>query len=135
MKTKAHNHFSIIQKLNYREVTGNRLGLNIHRHSGLVLYLSWNKRSKAGSYQNCIARKCSSLPLLLEIIAPWRKSGWMGPCNCMFDPVPENSERTIGLYFYHFCFFCFCRCRVNFVLEMMKDCTYLSNKDDLLALQ
>ena len=135
MKTKAPNHFSIIQKLNYCEITGNRLGLNVHRHSGKVLHFSWNKESRVGSYRNCIARKCCGLPLLLEIILPLKKRGSTGSCNCAFGTVPEVNGNIVGLCFYHFCFFCFCRCRVNFVLEMVKDCTYLSNKDDLLALQ
>ena len=135
MKTKAPNHFSIIQKLNYRAITGSRLGLNVHRHSGKVLHFSWNKESKAGSYQNCIARKCCGLPLLLEIILPLKKRGSKGSCNCAFGTVPEINENIVELSFYHFYFFCFCRCRVNFVLEMMKECTYLSKGDGLLELQ
>ena len=75
---KVPLQYSIIQKLNHRTITGHRLGLNVHRHSGKVLHLSWNKEGKAGSYQNCIARRCSGLPLLLEIILPLKKEWFNG---------------------------------------------------------
>ena len=104
MKKKAPIYYSIIQKLNYRTITGHRLGLNVHRHSGKVLHLSWNKGDKVGLYQNCIARKCCGLPLLLEIILPLRKSGLTDSCNCAFGTVLENNEQTIGICFYQFRF-------------------------------
>ena len=73
MGKKAPIYYSIIKKLHHRTITGHRLGLNVHRHSGKVLHLSWNKEGKAGSYQNCIARKCCGLLLLLEIILSFKK--------------------------------------------------------------
>ena len=104
MKKKAPFCYSIIQKLHHRTITGHRLQLNVHRHSGKVLHFSWNKGDKAGSYQNCIARKCCGLPLLLEIILPLRKSGLTGSCNCVFGTVPKNNEQTVEICFYQFFF-------------------------------
>ena len=107
MKTKAPIHFSIVQKLHHRTITGRRLGLSVHRQSGKVLHFSWNKESKTGAYQNCIARKCSGLPLLIEIILPLRKSGLKGSCNCAYGTALENNEQIVRTCFYHVCFFLF----------------------------
>ena len=135
MKTKVLICYSIVQKLHHRTITGRRLGLNVHRQSGKVLHFSWNKESKTGVYQNCIARKCSGLPLLLEIILPLRKSGLKGSCNCAYGTALENNEQIVGICFYHFRFFCFCHCRVSLVLEIAKEGTYLRKNGDLLDLQ
>ena len=135
MNRKRPICLSIIQKLNHRTITGKELGLNVHRNSGRILHLSWNKRGKSGEYLNCIARKCCGLPLLLEILLPLRQKGLTSTCNCVYGTVPGTCERTIGICFYQFCFFCFCRCRVSFVIEMAKDDTYLlNNRDGLLEL-
>ena len=100
MKKKVLNIDSIIQTLNYRTLTGQGLGLSIHRHSGLALHLSWNKGNKTGSYQNCIARECREILLLFEIILPLRKSGLTGLWNCVFGTAIGYSERTVGICFY-----------------------------------
>jgi len=134
MKRRERISLSIVQKLNYRTITGHGLGLNVHRHSGLTLHLSWNKRGKTGEYLNCIARKCCGLPLLLEILLLLKQKGLTSSCNCVLGTAPGTCERTIGICFYQFCFFCFCRCRVNFVLEMTKESTYFRKKGDLLDL-
>jgi hypothetical protein len=134
MNKKVHGYYSIIQKLHHRTLTGQGLGLSIHRHCGLALHLSWNKGNKTGSYQNCIARKCHELPLLFEILLLLRKSSLTGLCKCIFGTHIGYGERTIGICFYTEEGF-FCRCQVNFVLEISEECTYLSKKDDLLELQ
>ena len=106
----------------------------MHRNPARILHVSWNKRGKTCEYLNCIARKCSGLPLLLEILLPLRQKGLTSSCNCVFGIVPGTCERTIGICFYQFRFCCFCHCRVNFVLEMTIESTYSSKMDDLLDL-
>jgi len=117
MNKKVCSYYSIIQKLNHRTLTGQGLGLSIHRHSGLALHLSWNKGNKTGSYQNCIARECREIPLLFEILLPLRKSGLTRLCKCIFGTPIGYGEQTIGICFYTEEGF-FCRCRVSFVLEI-----------------
>ena len=115
MNKKAHIYYSIVQKLNYRPLTGQGLGLSIHIHSGLALHLSWDKGDKTGSYRNCIARKCRELPLLFEILLPLRKSGLTGLCKCIFGTAIVYGERNVGICLYMEEGF-FCRCQVKFVL-------------------
>ena len=134
MNKKVHSYYSIIQKLHHRALTGQGLGLSIHRHFGLALHLFWNKGNRTGSYQKCIARECREIPLLFEIVLPLRKSGLLGLCKYIFGTHIGYGEQTIGICFYMEEGF-FCRCRVNFVLEITKECTYFGKKGDLLELQ
>jgi len=51
---------SIVQKVLCRSTTGLELGLDVHRHLGLVILLFWNTTIN-GYYRNYIARDCGDV--------------------------------------------------------------------------
>ena len=112
MNMKVRFHVSVIHKLNNRVLTGQGLGISIHRHTGLEFHLAWNAGAKRGSYENCIVRRCQEVPLLFEILLPLRKSNLVGLCKCIFGTEIGYDTQTATVCYYTEEGFS-CRCRVD----------------------
>ena len=69
---------SIIQKIIFRPITGQGLGLSVHAHRGLTIHLSWNPGVSEGSFQNCIARYTVQSAVWRAIIRQIRRRGLSG---------------------------------------------------------
>ena len=111
MNRQVRFHTSVIHKLNNRALTGQGLGISIHRHTGLEFHLAWNAGAKTGSFKNCIVRRCQEVPLFFEILLPLRKSTLIGLCKCIFGTHIGYDTRTITVCYYKEEGFS-CRCRV-----------------------
>ena len=82
MNVRKRNEFtSIVQKVIFRSVSGQGLGLTIHAHRGLTIHLSWNP---AGSFQNCISRHTVQSAVWRAIIRQIRRRGLIGVCRCVY---------------------------------------------------
>jgi len=78
---------SIVQKVLCRSSTGLELGLDVHRHLGLVILLFWNTYTTNGSYKNYISRDCGDNVVSLQLYRGFQSGGPDGACKCCFTFV------------------------------------------------
>ena len=123
MNRKEKSFASIIHKLNNRAVTGQGLGVSIHRHKGLEFHLAWNEGAKRGSYDTCIVRRCQRAPLFYEILRHMRFSSLVGLCKCLWGTVIGYDRQAVTVCFHteHNKFLC--RCRIDSVEVISENVT------------
>ena len=114
MNRQKKFHTSVIHKLSNCALTGQGLGISIHRHTGLEFHFAWNAGVKTGLYQNCIVRQCQEVPLLFEILLPLRRSNLVGLCKCIFGTHIGYDTRTTTVCYYTDEGFS-CRCWIDFI--------------------
>ena len=117
MNRKEKSFASIIRKLNNRTLTGQGLGISIHRHEGFEFHFAWNAGAERGSYYKCIVRQCQEVPLFYEILLRVRSSNLVGLCKCLWGTaVGHKSATTVCYYTEHNKFSC--RCRIDSVVQI-----------------
>ena len=84
---KMNRCHSIVQKVLCRSTTGLELGLDVHRHLGLVILLFWNTYTINGCYRNYIARDCGDNVVSLQLYRGFQSGGPDGACKCCFTFV------------------------------------------------
>jgi len=84
---KLNRCHSIIQKVLCRSTTGLGLGLDAHRHLGLVILLFWNTYSTTGCYRNYIARDYGDSVVSTQLYRGFQSGGPHGAYKCCFTFV------------------------------------------------
>ena len=86
-QTNMNRCHSIVEKVHCRSTTGLGLGLDVHRHLGLVIILFWNTYSTTGSYRNYIAREYGDSVVSMQLYRGFKSGGPDGACKCCFTFV------------------------------------------------
>ena len=76
---------SIVERVNYRSLTGQGLGLHVHVHLGSVILLCWNIHNTIGCYKNCIARDSAECNVSYQVWRMLRSRGLDGLCRCCYS--------------------------------------------------
>jgi hypothetical protein len=120
-RRRQKDYNSIVQKIAFRSLTGQGLGLAVHTHLKLLFHLSWNPGFRKGSYENCVARHTAQSALWYQIVNQIRSGGLVGLCKCVFATIVGYDDKTITDVCFHTAHSelnFFCRCRVEFSLEV-----------------
>jgi len=120
-RRRVKDYSSVVQKIVFRSLTGQGLGLTVHTHIGLSFHLSWNPGFRKGSYKNCVARHTVQSPLWRQIVRQLRGGSLVGLCKCVFGTLCWYDDRTIPNVCFHIAQWevnFYCRCRVDFSLEI-----------------
>ena len=115
MNRKEKSFASIIHKLNNRTVTGQGLGVSVHRHKGLEFHLAWNEGARRGSYDKCIVRQCQEAPLFYEILRHMRSSNLGGLCKCLWGTAIGYDKQAVTVCYYTGDNKFLCRCQTDSV--------------------
>ena len=122
MNVRKRSEFtSIVQKVIFRSVSGQELGLTVHALRGLSIHLSWNSGSCAGSFQNCISRHTVQSAVWRAIIRQIRRRGLIGVCRSVYGTETGLERETSGetcFYTTHEGVRYHCRCKFSFSLEI-----------------
>ena len=124
MNRKEKSFASIIHKLNNRAVTGQGLGVSVHRHKGLEFHLAWKEGARRGSYDKCIVRRCQRAPLLHEILRHMRTSSLVGLCKCLWGTAMGYDKQAVTVCFYTVNNKFLCRCRIDSVEVISENTGY-----------
>ena len=97
MNVLKRNEFtSVVQKVIFRSVSWQGLGLTVHAHRGLTIHLSWNPGSCARSFRNCISPHTVQSAVWRAIIRQIRRRGLIGVCRCVYGTETRLERETSG---------------------------------------
>jgi len=80
-----YSRSSIVGRLNFRLLTGQGLGLNVHRCSVSRVRLFWNMSSITGCYMNYIGRYEVDFLVSNQCLSLFEAFGLAGACSCCYD--------------------------------------------------
>jgi len=92
---KMNSRSSILERLNFRSLTGQRLGLNVHRCSMSRTRLYWHRSSITGCYMNYIGRYEVDFHVSNQCLRLFDTFGLDCVCSCCYD-CPTYLEDRIG---------------------------------------
>jgi len=81
-RNKMTSRCSIIAKLSFSSLTGQGLGLDIHKCSVSWIRLYWNMRSITGCYLNYIGRYEVDFHVSNKCLSLFKNFGLAGACSC-----------------------------------------------------
>jgi len=76
---------SIVERLNFRSLTGQGLGLDVHRCDVSRIRLFWNMSSIKGCYMNYIGRYEVDFYVSNQCLSLFESFGLAGACSCCYD--------------------------------------------------
>jgi len=82
---KMNSRSSIVERLNFNLLTGQRLGLDEHRCSLSRTRLYWNRNSITGCYMNYIGRFEVDFYVSNQILHLFETFGLDDACSCCYD--------------------------------------------------
>jgi hypothetical protein len=94
-RNKMNSRSSIVDRLNFRSVTGLRLGLDVHRCTTARTRLYWNRNSITGCYMNYIGRYEVDYYVSKQILPFFKTFGLDDACSCCYIN-PTYLEDRIG---------------------------------------
>ena len=77
---------SIVHQLASRSITGNGLGIHVHRHVGFILHLVWHVWDKHNNKSvKCFERIFPNFDDLYNFFKHLQDGAFEGLCNCVYD--------------------------------------------------
>jgi len=84
-RNKMNSRSSIVERLNFRSLTGQGLRLDVHRCSVSRVRLYWNMSSITGCYMNYIGRYEIDFYVSNLCLRLLESFGLAGACSCSYD--------------------------------------------------
>ena len=94
-RNRMNSRSSIVDRINFRSVTGQRLGLDVHRCTTGRTRLYWNRNSITGCYTNFIGRNEVDYYVSKQILPFFKTFGLYDACSCCYIN-PTYLEDRIG---------------------------------------
>jgi hypothetical protein len=92
---------SIVHQLASRSITGNGLGIHVHRHVGFILHLVWHVWDKHNNKSvKCFERIFPNFDDLYNFFKHLQDGAFEGLCNCVSDRFMQwmNEKLTPALW-------------------------------------
>jgi hypothetical protein len=86
---------SIVEEVSHRSVAGLELGIDVHSHPLLVVFLCWNTLHIVECYCNCIQRCSLDHQCTRGIRNLFEHFGLTGRCSCTYGPIPDRGKPCI----------------------------------------
>ena len=83
-RNRMNSRSSIVDRLNFRSITGQRLGLDVHRCTAHRTRIFWNRNSITGCYMNYIGRYEVDYYVSKQIIPFFDTFGMHDACSCCY---------------------------------------------------
>jgi len=84
-RNKMNSRSSIVERLSFRSLTGQGLGLDVHRCAVPRIRLFWNMSSITGFYMNYIGRYELDFLVSNQCLSLFDSFGLAGACSCCYD--------------------------------------------------
>jgi len=76
-------HSSIVKSVIFRSITGQKLGVDVHKHLSMEIHLCWSTIIEPDYYKNCIVRRIGTFRDYNEFMSSIRPSSkYNGACVC-----------------------------------------------------
>jgi len=94
-RNRMNSRSSIVQRLNFCSLTGQGLGLDVHRCSVSTTRLYWNSSSITGCYMNYVGKYEVDFHVSNQCLRLFETFGLHYACSCCYDS-PTYLEDRIG---------------------------------------
>jgi hypothetical protein len=92
---KIKNSILIVEKVIYRSLTGQTLGLAIHNHLNSRIHLCWSIETGTLKYKDCIDRSFVRENIWLRFFKTLKISGILGLAACLVRSITYEGEHRI----------------------------------------
>jgi len=99
-RNKMNSRSSMVERLNFRSLTGQELGFDVHRCSVSRTCLYWNRSSITGCYMNYIGRYEVHFHVSNQCLRLFETFGLDYACSCCYDSPTylEDRIRKVCIY-------------------------------------